>query len=178
DANVTHDFAAAIDVPISIVPPPADPCEVSPTSIETTGSFHHDGGAARRRRVAVLGGVGALGLIVFALAGWRAVHRAAGASPSAGYPSHPVATAGPARPPATAPAGAPVASSAPAPIDSVAPTPAVPVAASGTQRPPPAVSSAPAPKPSSTVAGAQKPSSPPMARPKPRSNSGYDPGAL
>ncbi len=185
DANMAQDFAAAIDVPISIAPPPSDPFEVSPTSIETTGSFDPHGGATRRRRVAVLGGVGAFGLVVFALAGWRATHR----DPETSAASHDrprvmavrvdlQSAARPARPPASAPERAPVAAPPPAPIHAAAPTPAVAAGASRTPESPPPASSASAPKPGAPAVASQKPPSPPPARPKPRSNSGYDPGAL
>ncbi len=181
DTGAAPDFAAAIDVPISIAPPPTDPFEVSPTSVETTGSFERDAGAARRRRVAVLGGVGALGLIVFALAGWRAAHRDPGLPASDQSRAGAAAVSRPVRPPvAPTLARATISAASPAPsVNAVPPAPATAVAASRAPRSPPPASSPAAPKPSSSVAAAPaKAPATPQARPKPKSNSGYDPGAL
>lgn len=180
DTSGAHDFAAAFDVPASI-PPPPDPFEVSPTSIETTGSFEPDAGATRRRRVAVLGGVGALGLIVFALAGWRAAHRDSG--PPMSNSSRTVLAAAAVRPvPAHSPGGAPAhaapgASSSPS-VSPASPTPSTSVGATRASRTPSGGNNSTATKPASAAPSPPRVPVPSQAHSKPKANSGYDPNPL
>ncbi len=61
-------FEAAVD--LSVAPPASDPPDAGPTTIAPFPPVF-DERSNRRRMVAVLGGVGALGLIVFSLAAWR-----------------------------------------------------------------------------------------------------------
>lgn len=174
DTSGAHDFAAAIDVPLSIASPLPDPFEVSPTSSEATDSFEPNASVTRRRRVAVLGGVGALGLIVFVLAGWRVAHRDTLPPTTDRGRLPPAAATRPSRPPSlpARPMASSSSSASPAATTSQ-PTPSTAVAASHTPRSPTAASPSGAPRPSSAP---QKPSSQPHSKPK--SNSGYDPGAL
>jgi len=181
DTTGAHDFAAALDVPASIAPPPPDPFEVSPTSVEATGSFKQHTRATLRRRVAVLGGVGALGLVVFSLAGWRVAHRDSG-PPVSERSRAGVAAAGarpiPGHPPSVSPAHAAPATSS-APSGSVAsPTPSTAVAASRASRTPSGGNNSIATKPGSPAALPPRAPGPSPARSKPKSNSGYDPGPL
>lgn len=182
DANATHDFAAAIDVPLSISPPPPAAIAVSHASIAPAGPFDDNGGVTRRRRVAVLGGVGAFGMIVFVLAGWRVAHRDPGVGLPAGEPTRVVAGSAspPAWPPMASPARADVTAPAP-PASSVgapAPTSGAAASASPTPPSPPLVNSAPVLKPSSMATAAQRPPAPTQALRRHHSNSGYDPGSL
>lgn len=165
---------AAIDVPISIAPPPADPFEMSPTSIEQPHEAEPYDRAGRRRMAAVLGGVAALGLIVFALAGWRVSHRSTGAEPSSG--AHvgpaPVAIARPAaRPPAPAPRAGP------APVQTPATTAAALASSRAPRSPAPAVP-VPTPKPSSAVPPSPKLLAPSTSRPRTSPSPNFDPNSL
>jgi eukaryotic-like serine/threonine-protein kinase len=81
-SDAVADVFVSVTPPISVVPPPADSAEVLPTSVEQV-DVEPEGRSSRRRVVAVLGGVGALGLVIFSLAGWRAAHRSRPAAPSA-----------------------------------------------------------------------------------------------
>jgi hypothetical protein len=96
-------LSAAIDVPISIAPPAVDQFEVSPTSVERADAVL-EARASHRRIAAVLGSVGMLGAIVFALAGWRVAHRHAEVASSGVDPwaAAPVATSRPTPLPALA----------------------------------------------------------------------------
>jgi eukaryotic-like serine/threonine-protein kinase len=190
-------FAAAIDVPISIAPPPADPFEVAPTSVEQATALAQDLRASRRRRVAVLGGVGAFGLIVFVLAGWRVAHRD-GAPPRVDHAAVQAVDAPSALPQrgpnpggevgasSSVAAGAPSALSrsaqrpAPAPHAPSAAVPATTASVAVASWHPPRsaspVNPAPALKPSPVAP--RKTPAPPPSRPKPRPNAGYDPNSL
>jgi serine/threonine-protein kinase len=193
------DSPHAIDVSMSIAPPPMDPFEVEPTSVEQAGG----GDQSRRRRAAILGGVGALGLIVFALAGWRVAYRdgtsaaspervlqssaAAVASASGDEPraAAPVVAPKPARP--TAPPGripgailpTPAAPTPSASPPSPAPSASPPsLAASRSPRAPVLGTPAPVSKTTPVAAPSHKASTPPASRSKPRATSGYDPNSL
>jgi hypothetical protein len=73
EASSESDLAASLDVPLSLIPPSATidrlPTDPPPVLNEFDRRVH------RRRTAAVLGGVSALGVVVFALAGWRVAHR-------------------------------------------------------------------------------------------------------
>jgi serine/threonine-protein kinase len=165
-------FAAAIDVPISVsvAPPSGDRVQASDRPMEPSSTLARRNGTGRRRTQFVLGGVGALGLVVFGLAGWRAIHRnAETAHSSTGAGASPVALSRPA--PATAPMSKPIAPQpAPRPPSSVA------ITSSRTAHPPdpptlPRAYSVSAPAPRKTPA-------PTPPRTKPRPGPGFDPNSL
>ena len=171
--------APVVDVPISVAPPPADSAEVLPTYVERAVI---DRDTSRRRRTAVLGGVGALGLIVFSLAGWRVAHHAgerAGAPPPVAHahtskPQTPSALeAASARAPEAAPAAPPAARGTTAFTPTVAHA-----AASAKSSPSQAPTIGAAAKPSSPAAGAPRKSPPTPAAPPKAHASGFDPNSL
>jgi Protein kinase domain len=67
-------FEAAVDLPISIAPPPGDPPTAQPASVPPDPGVAHAERLRRRRMIAVLGGVAAFGVLVFCLVGWRLAH--------------------------------------------------------------------------------------------------------
>jgi hypothetical protein len=174
DANGAPQFAPAVDVPISIAPPSSDSFEVAPTSIEPPDGGEPDGRASRRRRMAVLGGVAALGLIVVALAGWRVAHKDDAPLASTGARARAVA------PPDSRPRQ-PLASSvhtADAPSVPIMAVPSIAAAPPNAPHSPAMASAAPAHKPPFVVPPLPKPpvASQPRARRAPISH--FDPNSL
>jgi len=193
-------FAAAIDVQ----PPPAPaPAPMPRAPVEAFAVASPDEpvelprrGAGRRTAV-ILGGVAALGLVVFGLAAIRIATRSNDSAPATARPS--VANVQPVAPTETAPAPAPsrpadtVASASSAPSQ-VAPSPSPPpaqVAPSPTpppaqvapaQAPPPRMAPAPVPAPTPNRAVvATPPRATPTAAPtaaKPRPKPTFDPNSL
>lgn len=163
------DDEIVIDVPISIPPPPAsvDAFEVSPTSVEQPYEVEPEHRHGRRRIAAVLGGVAAVGVVVFVLAGWRAAQRNTAPSAARVLPAEPVhaQTVRLEAPPSV--------SASPAPEPSAA---LVPVSSPPAIAPPPAEST-PTSSQSSAAAPLPKISASPPPRPKPPS-SRFDPNSL
>jgi len=167
----------SVDVPLSILPPPSDPFEVSPTSIEPPRPVAVNDPITRRRRTVILGGVGALGFVIFALAGVRAAclrppaatsgHAAVRAADEATLPSGANAKALPVAAASTGPlAGASARGAAPTPPLA----PAAPAPTSRQSRVPSPATVAPA-RPASIVAPPRKTSASP-SRPKSRPGAG------
>jgi Protein kinase domain len=67
-------FEAAVDLPIPIGPSPGDAHPIAPASLPPDPEVVQAERARRRRMIAVLGGVVAVGLLVLVLAGWRVAH--------------------------------------------------------------------------------------------------------
>jgi hypothetical protein len=166
--------AAAIDVPISVAPPPGDTSAVSPTSMERADVLTRNDLASRRRKALVLGGVGALGLVVFALAGWRVAHRSADAAqPNTARPGpSPMAMSRPARPPV------PSARPAVAEVAPAASTASVAAASSQAPRLPEPVSPSVTQKSSSVAPSPSKLAAPMQPRARPRTSPSFDPNSL
>jgi serine/threonine-protein kinase len=175
-------FAAAIDVPVSIAPPPPDlddDLAPTPPAISREGDSVAPPAPNRRRRAIVLGSVGAFGALVFVLAAWRVAHRpsdtatassAHAAATQSALAMQPLPAASPAAPPAAAAPGEPAAATpaSPAPVAAAAP------AAAAAQ--PHSPSSAAKPKPAAAKAAAAHP--PAAAHPKPKSKKTFDPNSL
>ncbi len=171
----------AFEAHSSAHPAPVDPFEIAPTSIEKLGFDTDQYRWMRRLRVAVLAGVGALGVIVFALAGWRTTHRDKRPWPPEAREID-MAAAAPA--PDLATSGSKAEASQASPADSG--IPAVSSAAPRTAMSPPSVVPAPArprrsggaPTPAQAVKAnspqpaLHPPPAPPAARPKNRPSSG------
>jgi hypothetical protein len=185
EAGSGSDLAAAIDVPVSL-PPPSLPLHLMPSSDPPPEDDSSERRVNRRRMAAVLGGVSALGLIVFALAGWRVAHRTA-TSPLNSSFANSVSTAISEPTPL-----APTAAQEPQPA-ALAPTAsAQPVAAAPTPANAPAVptashvlrsSGAPHPTPtqkttSATLAPHKQSAPSGSGRPKPKTNGHFDPNSL
>ncbi len=194
-------FAAAIDLqPPPAPPPPPPPAPPAPArlavvamlpvtvaSAEEPEPFPAPG--AGRRKVLVLGGVAALGLVVFALAAIRIATRSEDAAPATTRPSvanaqpvAPTVSAASAPPPAdTAAAASAPASSPPAPPPpptQAAPSPQPPPAQVAPPPPPPPPQVAPPPPPRVVPAPPQAPPRPPPAAVRPRPKPTFDPNSL
>jgi hypothetical protein len=173
-------FAAAIDLPppgfaatpehVAMSFPASPPLEVEADEMDPRSP------GARRRKLIVLGGVGALGLVVFLLAAVRIATREPDATPAAALP--PVTTASAVMPTVSPP---PVAKPAAVP-GAVSPTAAAPAAVAAT---PAAVTKRPAatatPKPTPVVAAAPAHAAPaahPTGGTKPRPKPTFDPNSL
>ena len=185
EAGSGSDLAAAIDVPVSLAPPSV-PSHLMPSSDAPPEDERSERPVNRRRMAAVLGGVSALGLIVFALAGWRVAHRTA-TSPLNGTFANSVSTAI-SEPAPLAPTGAqeqqpaalaPSATAQPvAPAPPPASAPAVPTA-SHALRSSGAPHATPTQKPTSATLAPHKQSAPSgSGRPKPKTNGHFDPNSL
>jgi protein kinase-like protein len=176
EASSESDLAASLDVPISL-PPPSVPVDELP-ALDLVEPSEVGRRVDRRRTAAVLGGVSALGLVVFALAGWRVAHRSAAPLSLGTYAnSVPAAIAETA---VTAQAAAPTQQAATAqptqpgtPSASTPGAPSVPRAAR-----PPAPRSAPAPRPSSAAVPHKQSTPPAGAHAKATSRTRFDPNSL
>jgi hypothetical protein len=186
-------FEAAVDLPVSSAAPARDSFDVSSTSGQPSAEPPPFGRVSARRTAAVLGGVGAVGLIVLSLAAWKVSHQAGASAaslpraphaqtdaPVSGH-SHPDSGWHPAAPTA-APAQAvdPEAATSPttrAPA-MAAPTAAHAVAASRSTRFPAPTTQPAVSKSSSVGSPARRPATPRPTRPTPRPTSGFDPGSL
>jgi hypothetical protein len=180
-------FAAAIDVPISIAPDAID--EAIPTAPAVSRGDSYDAepplpAASRRRKAIVLGAVAGLGVLIFSLAALRAVSKPH-EQPSATTVAH-AATVAPTPTPAPSPvvSAAPRATTAPAPAPSPAPA-AAPAETPGdttpsrsstlaTGRSAPSPAARPAAPPSKPAAAASRA----HPKPKPKSSSSFDPNSL
>jgi serine/threonine-protein kinase len=170
-------FDAAVD--LSIPPPPRQPLDLVESSVSVPASPETilADRASRRRLVTVLGGVAALGLIVFSLAGWRVAHRASHALPDLAAGVHAAATPAEQTAPPVEAAPSPA---RPAPVAE----PPAPAAASASSTPqaaspraaPPRAAAAHAPKAKTTPA--RKPATSRPQHAKPKTTHGYDPSAL
>jgi len=176
-------FAAAIDqpppppAPVAAFPPyGADPFPPPPPLETPAQDAGVESGTARRRRVLVLGGVGALGVIVFVLAALQIARRQPDVAPAAIQP--PATTASPVQPPPPpTSAAAPPASAPPHAPSPTSTATAVPPVAQTT----PIHAAPPAARPT-PVAAAATPFTPPAAHgpaaAKPRPKPTFDPNSL
>jgi serine/threonine-protein kinase len=178
EASSGSDLAASIDVPFSL-PPPSSSTEPMP-AFEQPEPLSLPPRVNRRRTVAVLSGVSALGMIVFALAGWRVAHRAS-ASPSIGAYANATPTATSEDTPiprAAQPSqAASTASSAPTPPATTVPT--APVTAAHALHSTMPVHATPPPRPAPATHAPRKlsaPSAPTHA--KSTTNARFDPNSL
>ena len=175
-------FAAAIDLPQPPFPPAAPAPHVaapqpSPAPLETPAEEPGVAAVATgRRKVLVLGGVAALGVVVFVLAAVRLAHRQSDVTPATISPLATTASAVQLPLPAT-PAGAPSASDlalAPPAASIKVPTPPV-TQPTPTHAPPAAAKPTP-------IAAAATPHTPPAAQSpaaaKPRPKPTFDPNSL
>jgi serine/threonine-protein kinase len=172
-------YAAAIAPPPSV---PEEPYLTSPSLAKDA----ERAARARRNKIIVLSGVGALGTIVFVLAAWRIAHRDADASSaprvtsvasvaSVEHPPPPVSVAPPGPVPVRAapppPPPATVAAAAP-------PAPPPPAAAHAAPKPKPSAPPVAVASPRSKSVATQVPAAAPASRPKPRSKPAFDPNSL
>ncbi|MGD0525432.1 MAG: protein kinase [Polyangiaceae bacterium] len=206
-------FAAAIDQaapvarPVAPVAPVVDPFPAPAALMTLDDDDAPPRPGTRGRKIVVLGGVAALGLVIFVLAGIRLLGRGAddgapamGAPPAAAAPAvAPPPTAAPEPPPPTVSAAAAIPSVVPAPpppppaavtaaVTATSTPPAVVTAAPpAAAAPPPAAATAPHPtlpvaRPTAVVATAPPPAvpvvTPPAAAAKPRPKPTFDPNTL
>jgi hypothetical protein len=183
-------FAAAIDVPISIAPPSFDEGAATAPAVSHGDSYADIPpplpGASRRRKAVILGAVAGLGVLVFSLAALRAVSR-----PHEQAATPPTVARAATVPPTPPPAPSPVVTAAPRPTSAPAPAPAPsPVAAApaetptdttpsrssslSTGRSAPSPAARPAASPSKPAASSR---AHPSSKPKPKSSS-FDPNSL
>jgi len=184
DAGSGSDLVSAIDVPVSL-PPPSLPSHLVSSSDAPPEGEVLERRVNRRRMAAVLGGVSALGLIVFALAGWRVAHRTAASPLNGTYansaptetsePASMAPTAAQAQPATPTPAANPQpVASAPTPASAPA-APAAPhtLRSSGASRVTP-----PQKPTSATLAPHKQSASSGPGRTKPKTNGHFDPNSL
>jgi serine/threonine-protein kinase len=192
-------FAAAIDGPEALarplptMAPVVDPFP-APAMLETPDADDVPRPGGRGRKIAVLGGVAALGLVIFVLAGIRLAARGSDDATRATSADSPPVRSAVAPPPAAPPVASPVPTvSAAAVLPSAAPAPppppppaavtaAVAAAPPTTAAAPPPHATLPVARPTPVVAAAPPPAipaaPPPAAAPKPRPKPTFDPNTL